>query len=148
MPLDGRVIKFRRAFKPLAGFDNVSFLGEALQAGGRDQAGPDWCAQCHCGIAPSSYATLSSETPNVYLADAAPRAFCLAPMLGDSGQQLRLRHDLHASLGKDESSLDSGDSHFRPGSRQRSGPESFGTPVTSFFRFGLLFPRQASQKSG
>ncbi|WP_005034458.1 FAD-dependent oxidoreductase [Holophaga foetida] len=78
---DGRVIKFRRAFKPLAGFDNVSFLGEALQATGGTKLDLTGVRSAIVGLLPR-YATLSSETPNVYLADAAPRAFCLAPMLG------------------------------------------------------------------
>lgn len=78
---DGRVIKFRRAFKPLAGFDNVSFLGEALQAAGGvklDLAG----VRSAIAVQFPRYATLTSETPNVYLPDALPKAFGLVSAKG------------------------------------------------------------------
>ena len=81
---DGRITKFRKAFKPLAGFGNLEFLAEALvQAGGErlDLAG---IRRAIAGALPL-YKSLTSETPDAYLCDeaaaaGAARAFSLAPL--------------------------------------------------------------------
>jgi len=82
---DGRIVKFRRAFKPLTGFDNVSFLGESLQAAGGAKLDLAGVRSAIAAQLPG-YASLTTETPNVYVTDTAPRAFFLAPL--PSGLQI------------------------------------------------------------
>jgi len=74
---DGRILKFRRAFKPLAGFDNVAFLGRALQQAGGSALE---LAGVRAGIAAAApaFESLTGDLPNVYL-DGGPKGFFLAP---------------------------------------------------------------------
>nr|WP_320132212.1 FAD-dependent oxidoreductase [uncultured Holophaga sp.] len=74
---DGRILKFRRAFKPLSGFGNLDFLGCALQEAGG--VAPDLAAirEAIAGQSPA-YAGLSSDLPQVFLAADRKRHLFLA----------------------------------------------------------------------
>jgi formate dehydrogenase major subunit len=81
---DGRIASFKKVFKPLAGFNSIEFLAEALAQVGGDR--PDLAAtrQAIASALPL-YRSLASGTPTGYLCDEAARhpralAFAMAPV--------------------------------------------------------------------
>jgi formate dehydrogenase major subunit len=83
--MDGRIIKYKKAFKPLAGFTNLEFLTETLVQSGGERHDMASVRKAIAAALPL-YATLTSDIPNVCLRDevvkaGAKRSFCLAPVI-------------------------------------------------------------------
>ena len=81
---DGRIARFQKAFKPLAGFSNVDFLGQVLAAAGAERVSLAALRAAIAGALPL-YAALGGEPETAFLCDEAvrqggARTFTLAPL--------------------------------------------------------------------